>query len=90
MKYKLYGFYRLCQICPHTIPLAVGISHQNATLRLIKYRCLRKRYTPEEIRVFPKCFEIREIRRGLDWSVAYTLAMKYESENIKVLTCSRT
>ena len=90
MKYKLYGFFRLCEICDCSTPMAVGIAQQNAALRLIKYRCLRKKYTPAILKEKPKNFEIREIVGNLAWAVAYTLATRYQTEGLKVLTCSRT
>ena len=88
--YKIYGFFRLCEKCKEIEPYAVGITHQSSTLRLIKYRVLRKKYTPEVIRQFPKHFELVSMFENLEWENAYTIMEGYKATGIKILTCSRT
>ena len=90
MQYKVYGWFRQCEKCCSTQPLAVGIAHNSATIRLIKFRTLRKTFTPECIRAYPKNYELFPIHANLDWETAYTLVEEYKQNNIKVLTCSRT
>ena len=88
--YTFYGFYRNCEICNTEQPIAVGITHDNSSLRLIKYRCLRKLFTPSCIRKCPNNYRIEIMDSGLTWSIAYTLAERYRLDGVKVLTCSRT
>ena len=88
--YKIYGFFRLCEKCKEVEPYAVGITHNSSTLRLIKYRCMRKKYTPEVIKQFPKNFILLPMHGGLSWEDAYTIIQGYENSGVRVLTCSRT
>jgi hypothetical protein len=88
--YKIYGFFRLCEKCKELEPYAVGITHQSSTLRLIKYRCLRKKSTPEVIRQFPKHFELITMFSDIEWEDAYTIVQGYKLTGIAILTCSRT
>ena len=90
MTYKIYGFFRLCEKCNVIEPYAVGITHNSSTLRLIKYRCLRKNFTPEVIRQYPKNFSLLSMHENLDWETAYTIIQGYKTSGVKVLTCSRT
>jgi hypothetical protein len=90
MLYKIYGYFRRCDVCDCDKPLAVGVCHQPATLRLIKYRVLRRTLTPKCIRDRPECYFMRELHSNLDWQTAYTIISAFEADNLPVLTCSRT
>jgi hypothetical protein len=90
MLYKVYGFFRCCEKCNDYDPYAIGITHQNSTLRLIKYRCLRKNYTPDVIKQYPKNFVLLAMHENLEWEDAFTLVEGYKNSDIRVLTCSRT
>ena len=90
MTYTVYGIYRRCEICDDHMPLAAGITHNDSNLRLVKYRCIRKRSCPKCIKEFPKNYVIRRVHSGLLWEEAYGHAERYKKLGIVVLSCSRT
>ena len=77
-RYDIYGWFIRCRRCdPEQSPLAVGIKFTTVPLRMMKYRSLRRRVTPAEIRNNPDDYVIRMISRRLEWEEAYRLIHEF-------------